>query len=202
VGKGRHLKKETVVLLQFSGALNPAAAQNLAAYSLLAGTIKKHILSFKKPIPFVSAIYNPTALTVSLVPKGTRKLPKYEQLTISSALLTDSFGRPIDNGHKVVATVSRSGLIIAAVGGSSAAAIGAPKAAAVDALFEQGLALHCRILGVEIDQHVAQAHHPRPARPPAGRPRGEGAPGGAARAVFQHRRRDPRPGLPGQLAHR
>jgi len=141
VGKGRHLKKETVVLLQFSGALNPAASQNLAAYSLLAGTIKKRVLGFKKPIPFVSAIYNPTALTVSLVPQGKRKLPKYEQLTISSGLLTDSFGCPIDNGHNVVATVSRSGLIISAAAGPVSVAIASPTASAVDAVLEQGEAM-------------------------------------------------------------
>jgi hypothetical protein len=134
LGTGRKAKKATAVVLQFSGALNPTAAQNPAVYSLLAGTIKKHAVSFTKPVPLASAMYSPSALTVTLVPRGSRKLPKYEQLTIASGLLTDTLGRPIDGGHTVVATVSTSGLVISA---SDVSAAGAPQPAVVDALFER-----------------------------------------------------------------
>ena len=132
LGTGRKAKKATVVVLQFSGALDPSTAQNVVDYSLLAGTIKKKVLSFSKPVPFTSAIYNPTAQTVTLLPQVKRKLPKYEQLTIRSGLLTDSLGRPIDQGHTVVATIGRSGQVISQAATSAAPT---PSAAMVDALF-------------------------------------------------------------------
>ncbi len=49
LGTGRKAKKATVVVLQFSGALNPSTAQNVANYSLLAGTIKKKSSASKIP---------------------------------------------------------------------------------------------------------------------------------------------------------
>ena len=132
IGTGRKAKKATVVVLQFSGALDPSTAQNVGDYSLLAGTIKKHVVRFSKSVPLASAIYSPSAQTVTLLPQGKRKLPKYEQLTIASGLLTDSLGRPIDGGHTVVVTVGRSGQVISQAAVSTAQA---PSAAMVDALF-------------------------------------------------------------------
>ena len=132
LGTGRKAKKATVVVLQFSGALDPSTAQNVADYSLLAGTIKKKVLIFKKSVPLASATYDPSAQTVTLLPQGKRKLPKYEQLTIASGLVTDTLGRPIDGGRTVVARVSKSGLVISSVGVPAAAT---PQAAMVDALF-------------------------------------------------------------------
>ncbi|MGP0066705.1 MAG: Calx-beta domain-containing protein [Isosphaeraceae bacterium] len=129
---GRKAKKATVVVLQFSGALDPSTAQSVADYSLLAGMVKKKVLTFNKPVPFTSAIYDPVAHTVTLLPQGKRKPPKYEQLTIRSGLLTDSLGRPIDQGRTVVATVGRSGQVISQAATSAART---PSAAMVDALF-------------------------------------------------------------------
>jgi hypothetical protein len=86
---------------------------------------------FTVPDPFLTA-----AMTVTLVPQGSRKLPKYEQLTITSGLLSDTQGRPIDGGHNVVATLSKSGLVISAAG--------ALKPAVVDALLERGAGLSVR----------------------------------------------------------
>jgi hypothetical protein len=54
-------------------------------------------------------------------------------LTISAALVKDTLGRPIDGGHNVLATLTRTGLVI------SASAAATPQAAAVDALLERGL---------------------------------------------------------------
>ena len=132
LGTGRKAKKATVVVLQFSGALNPSTAQNVADYSLLAGTIKKKVLGFNKSVPMASATYDPSAQTVTLLPQGKRKLPKYEQLTIRSGLLTDSLGRPIDGGHTVVVTVGKSGQVISQAATSAAPT---PSATMVDALF-------------------------------------------------------------------
>jgi hypothetical protein len=99
------------------------------------GTVKKKVLSFNKPVPLASATYSASAMTVTLLPEGKRKLPKYEQLTIASGLLTGTLGRPIDGGHSMVATLSKSGLVISA---SDVSADGAPRAAVVDALLEGG----------------------------------------------------------------
>jgi hypothetical protein len=132
IGTGRKAKKATVVVLQFSGALDPSTAQNVGDYSLLAGTIKKKVLIFKKSVPLISATYNPSAETVTLLPRGKRRLPKYEQLTIRSGLLTDSLGQPIDEGHTMVVTVGRSGQVISQADVSTAPA---PSAVMVDALF-------------------------------------------------------------------
>jgi hypothetical protein len=141
LGTGRKAKKATVVVLQFSGALNLSTAQNAADYSLLAGTIKKKVLKFNKPVPLASATYNPSAHTVILLPQGKRKLPKFEQLTIRSGLLTDSLGRPIGGGHNVVVTVGRSGQVISQAAVSTGLA---PAAAMVDALFTEEPACSAR----------------------------------------------------------
>jgi hypothetical protein len=135
VGTGRKAKEASAVVLQFSGALNQSKAQNVANYSLLAGTVKKNVLVFNKSVPLASAIYDPTAHTVTLLPAGKQKLPKYEQLTIGSGLLTDSLGRPIDGGHTVVVTVGRSGQVISQAATTAART---PSAAMVDALFAGG----------------------------------------------------------------
>jgi hypothetical protein len=132
IGKGHKARNETVVVLQFSGALNPSTAQNVANYSLLAGTIKKKVLIFKTSVPLASATYDPSAQTVILLPRGKRELPKYEQLIIRSGLLIDSLGRPIDDGDNVVVTVGRSGPLISQAAVSTAQA---PLAAMADALF-------------------------------------------------------------------
>jgi hypothetical protein len=132
VGTEHKAKEASAVVLQFSGALNQSKAQNIANYSLLTGTIKKNVLGFNTPVPLASAIYDPAAHTVTLVLQGKHTLPKYEQLTIRSGLLTDSLGRPIDGGHTVVVTVGRLGQVISQAATSEGRT---PSAAMVDALF-------------------------------------------------------------------
>ncbi len=73
LGTGRKAKRATVVVLQFSGALDPFTAQNVGDYSLLAGTIKKKVLIFNKSVPLTSATYDSSAQTVTLLPQGKRK---------------------------------------------------------------------------------------------------------------------------------
>ena len=51
---------------------------------------QEEVLGFKNSVALASAIYDPSAETVTLLPQGKRELPKYEQLTIRSGLLTDS----------------------------------------------------------------------------------------------------------------
>jgi hypothetical protein len=100
VGKGRKAKNETVLVLYFSAPLNASAAENLAAYSLLPGKVKRRAITFiNKPVPLASAVYDPGAMTVTLFPRRPFKPGMKMQLQITAALLTDALGRPVDNGH-------------------------------------------------------------------------------------------------------
>jgi uncharacterized repeat protein (TIGR01451 family) len=58
VGTGRKAKKVPVLVLHFSAALNGGTAENVATYSLLPGKVKKHVITFGKPVPPGSAVYN------------------------------------------------------------------------------------------------------------------------------------------------
>ena len=109
LGTGRKAKKATVVVLQFSGALNSDGGSEPRGLFAPGRNDQEAGLTFSKPVPLSSAMYSSSAMTVTLVPQGSRKLPKYEQLTIAPGQLTDSLGRPIGGGHTVVATLSKSG---------------------------------------------------------------------------------------------
>jgi hypothetical protein len=100
VRKGRKVKRQAVVVLNFNGPLNSGAADNLAAYSVLPGKVKKGVITYiNKPVPMASAVYDPGAKTVTLYPRSTLKLGTKMQLQVNAALLTDALGRPIENGH-------------------------------------------------------------------------------------------------------
>jgi hypothetical protein len=105
-------EKETVLELQFSGALSAAAAADLAAYQLLSGKTKKAVTTFNKRVALSSAQYNPTTLTVTLVPVRKLNLEQPERLTINAALLTDAYGRPL--GENFVAIIRKGGISIPA----------------------------------------------------------------------------------------
>jgi hypothetical protein len=135
VGRGRRRKKETVLVLQFSAPLDPAAAQNLDAYQVLAGKARRKAgATFKKPVPLASAVYNSSTLTVTLIPGKRLNLSQPEQLRITAALLTDSLGRPLDGGLDFVANFNKQGTTILARRGASA--IPTLSGTAVDSLFE------------------------------------------------------------------
>jgi hypothetical protein len=91
-------KKKTaqVVVVSFSGALEPGPAQNLSDYSLgVLGKSKTGGLHVTKVINLSSAVYNASANTVTLTPAG--KLPTQTlQLTITAGGTLDAEGRPID----------------------------------------------------------------------------------------------------------
>jgi hypothetical protein len=117
-GKKAKTKKETVLQLQFSGALNGAG--NLAAYQLLSGKTKKHVTTFTKRVPLSSAIYSasPTVWIVTLTPAGTLNPSQPDQLRITAADLIDVYGRALDGddngqpGGDFLATVSKKGVTI------------------------------------------------------------------------------------------
>jgi hypothetical protein len=138
LGKGRHKKRYLVFGVAYSGGLDPTGAQNLAAYVVYSGKIKKvHKVSqavYNGLVPLSQAIYFPAQDLVALVPKGKRKLPKLEQLHVNVSIVTDPMGRPINNGKNLTATVTNTGFIVSA---DRFAGYEPPTAAAVDALYEQ-----------------------------------------------------------------
>jgi hypothetical protein len=138
IGTGRRAKKALALGVGFSGPLSSTAAQNLGAYTVFSGKVKKvHKVSqvtYTGSVPLVQAIYFSASDTVALLPRGKLKLPKLEQLHVNVSILTDPMGREINNGKNFTATVTNTGLIVSAQGVTPAAA---PRAAAVDAVFAQ-----------------------------------------------------------------
>src|SRR5262249_56618761 len=116
--KKKRAPKALALGISFSGALDATAAQNLAAYTVFSGKVKKvHKVSqvtYNGFVPLVQAIYFPASNTVALLPRGKRKLPKLEQLHVNVSILTDPMGRSINNGKNFTATVSNTGLVISA----------------------------------------------------------------------------------------
>jgi RHS repeat-associated protein len=124
IGKGKKAKKETVIVVSYSGALNASAADNASAYEIApvltikaSGKGKNHKPATTKlgtPIPFASASYTASNNQVILTPRGTLNSSKPEELIINAALVTDTFGREIDGnddgqpGGDYIATINGS----------------------------------------------------------------------------------------------
>ena len=131
-------KKTEVLLVHFSGALEPGSAQSLGDYQL--GTVTKgkkpgsHAI---KPLPLVSATYSSAMNTVTLTPRGTVPAGTL-QLTINATATLDSEGRPIEGkqGGNVVATFGKAGITLASV--SRLALASRVSAEAVDAVLATG----------------------------------------------------------------
>jgi len=122
-------KKKTarVLVVSFSGALEPGPAQDLGDYHLASlGKAKKSGARASKPVALASAVYNPALDTVTLTPKGT-VVNQTLELTITAAGTLDAEGRPIDGsrdgqpGGNLVATFGKGGISLSSTSDSSAA---------------------------------------------------------------------------------
>jgi hypothetical protein len=111
----------TDVVLEFSSGLNPADAQNLAAYHLvtLGKLNKKTGQHATRPVKLTSAVYNPASDTVTLAIKG--KLPNQPvELSVNTAAVRDASGQPIAGssgqaGGTFEATFGKKGINLASV---------------------------------------------------------------------------------------
>ncbi len=134
-------KKVTVIVLQFSGALNASDAQNQLLYSLAPETTKKHVIKLGKAVAPATAVYNASTNTVTLTPKKALVLNPPEQLKINSSGLLDALGRALDGnndgqaGGNFVATLSKQGITLERLGGAPSSRLAAT---AVDHLLEKG----------------------------------------------------------------
>jgi hypothetical protein len=119
-----HAKKALVLAVGFSGALDATAAQTLAAYTVFSGKIKKiHKIPqviFNKLVPLTQAMYISASDSVVLLPRGKRKLSKFEQLQVNVSVLTDPMGQPINDGRNFTATLTRTGLVLSTTGSVAA----------------------------------------------------------------------------------
>ena len=71
----------TELILQFSGALNAGAAQNLGVYHLdQASRTKKGGTQYDKPVALASVSYNASTDTVTLLARSKLNLAKPEEL--------------------------------------------------------------------------------------------------------------------------
>jgi RHS repeat-associated protein len=124
VGKGKKAKKETVIVVEYSGVLNAGAADNASAYDL-AQVIKVKASGKgknKKPattklgalVPVASAVYTASNNSVTLTPRVKLTATKPEELIVNGSLLTDTLGREVDGnddgqpGGNYIATISGS----------------------------------------------------------------------------------------------
>jgi hypothetical protein len=107
-------KPQSVIVVQFSAALNPASAVNLGAYSL--STIAQGKKHPSRAVPLGQATYDPVTLTVTLtLPKKLAFKPPL-QLRLNASLLIDAVGRRLDGsgdgqpGGDFVATLTQKNL--------------------------------------------------------------------------------------------
>jgi hypothetical protein len=121
-GRGKNAKKETVLVLQFSEALNAATADNVDAYELApifkvddSGKRKNHKPTTSRvgsPEPVASAAYDRANNRVTLYLRSKLTASKPEELIVNGALLSDWLDRGIDgandgqNGSDYIATVT------------------------------------------------------------------------------------------------
>jgi hypothetical protein len=103
---GKH-RTSTVIVVQFSGAPDPATAINLGNYSLVsAGKDRKLGTRDDRPVRLARAIYDPGAHTVTLIPRKPLVLNPPLQLRIAGAVLTGS-------GGTVTVLLSKKGITLA-----------------------------------------------------------------------------------------
>ena len=156
VGTGKKAKKETVLVLQFSGALNASAAENVGAYELAAVTKvkasgkgknkKPATTKLGKPIALASAAYNASNDQVTLTPRSALTLTasKPDELIVNGLLITDMLGREIDGadngqaGSDFIATLTGNRVTVGGVPAVRISGQPAIAGSAVDALLARG----------------------------------------------------------------
>ena len=135
----KHKKVEEIVL-QFSEALDASTAQSISSYTL--ATMPKKKKHKSKLVPLSSASYNPTAFTVTLLPRKKLVLNPPLEFTVYAASLLDSFGRELDGndsgqpGANFTAVISEAGTTVTSA--RPLAQVGAFSSRAVDAALEAG----------------------------------------------------------------
>jgi len=96
-------KTQTVIVLNVSGSINPASAQNLANYRLgLPGKHKKFGTKYDRLTKLSSAVYDAVSSTITLIPKGGK-------LNLAQALMLQVSGL---SGSTYLMLVKKQGVIL------------------------------------------------------------------------------------------
>jgi hypothetical protein len=101
---GNSTKTTQVIVVQFSGAMNPANAQSISNYTLT--TIPTSKSQKSQSVALSQAQYNAKTNTVTLITRKPLVLNPPIRLTLNAARLHDRYGRPLSG--KSVATLSQS----------------------------------------------------------------------------------------------
>jgi histone deacetylase complex regulatory component SIN3 len=103
---GNSTKTTQVIVVQFSGAMNPASAQSISNYTLT--TIPTNKSQKSQSVALAQAQYSAKTNTVTLITRKPLVLNPPIRLTLNAARLHDRYGRPLSG--KSVATLSKSGV--------------------------------------------------------------------------------------------
>ena len=104
-------KTQALIVLQFDGALDPASAGSVGAFTLTTAAQGKK--RGGKLVALAKSSYNAATHTVTLTPLKQLVLSPPLELQVNASALTDTFGRPLDgdrDGHpggNVQATLSK-----------------------------------------------------------------------------------------------
>jgi hypothetical protein len=90
---GKTKKTTQVIVVQFSGALNPGGAQSISSYTLT--TIPANKRQKRQSVALSQAQYNATTNTVTLITRRPLVLNPPIRLTLNAARLHDSYGNPL-----------------------------------------------------------------------------------------------------------
>jgi hypothetical protein len=101
---GKTKKTTQVIVVQFSGAINPGGAQSISSYTLT--TIPASKRQNSQSVALSHAQYNPTTNTVTLITRKPLVLNPPIRLTMNATRLHDSYGNPLSGN--CVATLSKS----------------------------------------------------------------------------------------------
>jgi predicted outer membrane repeat protein len=129
------------IVLQFSEALDSAAAQSISSYTL--ATVPKNTKHKSKPVQISHASYNASAFTVTLRTRKTLALKPPLALTVKAASLLDALGRELDgndsgqSGANFTAVLRKAGTIVTST--RPLARIDGLSSHAVDAVLEAGM---------------------------------------------------------------
>jgi hypothetical protein len=106
VKSGKHATTKAIVL-QFSGGLDAADAQNIANYGLV--TLPKSKKQKSRPVALKTASYNPATDRVTLMTRKALVFSSPLEVTVKADGLLDAMGNPLDGGENAVMILSKSG---------------------------------------------------------------------------------------------
>ena len=110
VRKGRRARKETEILVHYSGPLDAGSVQEVSSDILTQpGRDRRIGTGDDRPLRVLSARYDPATDTIALLPMGGKlKFRPALQLRLVGSGIRDAEGRPIDGGLDLTSPITRA----------------------------------------------------------------------------------------------